>query len=274
MKKRLLKPGFEFLFSAGIVAAIGLPQLLFAQDRKEAKKEVNIVIKDNDTTFNGKNLTKMAPDERQDALAEINKTVKPRGPRHMQVDLLRKFTGPDSNNVNVYTYHRDSSRRYLGSIDAMTDRLPNMDFRTEGPLNDRIRIERPARVLNIRRTNAQTFEFNNVGKDGINTHVSYRVTDAGVEDIKKITGITTNNLELQDLTFTPQFTAGKTVLSFNLPTKTTADVQLTDSEGKILWKDKATLTNFSKTFTWGLNGVYYLVVKQGGNAVVKRIVKE
>ncbi|MFD1258041.1 T9SS type A sorting domain-containing protein [Mucilaginibacter terrae] len=277
MKKRLLKPGFEMLFSAGIVAALGLPQLLFAQDRKAVKKEINIVIKDNDTTFNGKNLKKMAPDERQDALAEINKTVKPHSPQRLEFNTRQSINIKGHDGIkSVYTYRRDSSRRYANPTDGLTSRLPNVNFGMEGPIKERLRPEeRPLRMRNFSRQNSQTFDFNNVGKDGINTHVSYQVTEAGVEDAKKFAGLnTTSTLELQDLTFTPQFTAGKTVLSFTLPAKTAADVQLTDSEGKIIWKDKTALAGFSKTFTWGLNGVYYLVVKQGGNAVVKRIVKE
>lgn len=270
MKKRLLKPGFEFMFSAGIVAAISLPQLLFAQDRKEVEKEVNIVIRNNDTTFNGKNLKKMSADEKHEALAEINKTVKPHGLQRVEIKTRKSIdiTGPDGIKT-VYTYNDlDSAGHYLG-------KLPDIDLRFDRTFNERpIPESRPLRISNLRRVNAQTFDFNNVGKDGMNTHISYRVTDAAIEDAKKIAGTTTNNLELQDLTLTPQFTAGKTVLSFTLPTKTPADVQLTDSDGKTLWKDKAASAIFSKTFTWGLNGVYYLLVKQGGNTVVKRIVKE
>jgi hypothetical protein len=270
MKKRLLKPGFEFMFSAGIVAAISLPQLLFAQDRKEVEKEVSIVIRNNDTTFNGKNLKKMSADEKHEALAEINKTVKPHGLQRVEIKTRKSIdvTGPDGIKT-VYTYNDlDSAGHYLG-------KLPDIDLRFDRTFNERLNTEsRPLRISNLRRVNAQTFDFNNVGKDGMTTHISYRVTDAGAEEIKKINGTAINNLELQDLTLTPQFTAGKTVLSFTLPTKTPADVQLTDSDGKTLWKDKAVMANFSKTFTWGINGVYYLLVKQGSNTVVKRIVKE
>jgi hypothetical protein len=81
-------------------------------------------------------------------------------------------------------------------------------------------------------------------------------------------------LDISDLNIVPEFSSGKTVLMFNLPAKSVADVKLTDSEGKVLWSGKSAGSSFSKTFTLGLNGVYYLQVKQGNNVAVKRIMKE
>lgn len=279
MKKRLFQPGFELLFSAGIIAAIGLPQLLFAQSGKNVKKEVSIVIKDSDTTFNGKNLKKMQPDEKQEALAEINKTVKPMrgGQRRSNLNMRREFFGPDSAGVSIYTFHHDSLNRQHNTFDDdIITHIPDMNFRMESPRIESYRYNNgPVRsIRNMRRVNMQSFDYDNVGKDGMSTHVSYQVREALPEDAKTMAGVTASSLELQDLTLTPQFSAGKTVLNFTLPAKTVADVQLTDADGKLIWKDKVTAANFSKTFTWGLNGIYYLVVKQGAKAAVKRIVKE
>jgi hypothetical protein len=81
-------------------------------------------------------------------------------------------------------------------------------------------------------------------------------------------------LEISDLNIVPEFSTGKTLLMFSLPAKTVAEVKLIDSNGKALWKEKATGGSFSKTFVIGLNGIYYLQVKQGNGVAVKRIVKE
>jgi hypothetical protein len=81
-------------------------------------------------------------------------------------------------------------------------------------------------------------------------------------------------LEIQDVSLVPQFWAGKTLLTFSLPDKTAAEIVFTDSEGRPMWEDKVISPTFSKSFSWTLNGTYYLVVKQGGETAVKKIVKE
>jgi len=80
--------------------------------------------------------------------------------------------------------------------------------------------------------------------------------------------------EVEDLNIVPEFTSGKTVLMFNLPSKAVAEVKLHDSEGRLLWSEKTVNGNFTKTFTMGLNGAYYLQIKQGSNVSVKKIMKD
>jgi len=61
---------------------------------------------------------------------------------------------------------------------------------------------------------------------------------------------------------------------FSLPTKAIAEVKLVNSQGNILWTEKAAGGSFTKSFVMGLNGMYYLQVKQGSGVAVKRIMKE
>lgn len=277
MKNRFFNSSFEVLFSAGIVVALALPQFLFAQKHKE----VNITIHNNDTTFNGKNLKDMKPAEKQDAIAEINKTVKPKGPRATNYALELRQDYQDSSQVKLFTYQADSVRSLLnGRIAGEINDLrvsPQVPMRMESPspvMDGMTYNNRPFRLRTMRLGNTQNFDYNNTDKEGISTHISYRVTEAFMDAAKKVAGVDKSDLELQDLTLTPQFSAGKTTLAFSLPAKTAADVQLTDSDGKSIWKDKTNTGLFNKSFTWGLNGVFYLVVKQGGKTAVKRIVKE
>jgi|GEM_PF-6591175 len=228
----------------------------------------------------------MKPAEKQEAIAEINKTVKPKGARGTNWAFESRVSGPDSAGVRVYTYRRDSVNKGRLSLDLDqfrgdningVGRMPDMAFRmADGPRDGQRGIIRYNNgTINIRHLgNTQNFDYNNTDKEGISTHISYHVTDAFMDAAKRVAGVDKKDLELQDLTLTPQFSAGKTILAFTLPVKTTADVQLTDSEGKSIWKDKATTGTFNKSFTWGLNGVFYLVVKQGGKTAVKRIVKK
>jgi hypothetical protein len=81
-------------------------------------------------------------------------------------------------------------------------------------------------------------------------------------------------LNITDLNIVPQFSTGKTLLLFTLPSKGNAVVKLINSDGKELWTEKTTGSNFTKSFVIGLNGIYYLQVKQGSGIAVKRIMKE
>jgi hypothetical protein len=64
------------------------------------------------------------------------------------------------------------------------------------------------------------------------------------------------------------------MLIFSLPLTAPAEVSFTDSDGKPIWTEKTSGAKFIKTFALPLNGVYYLVVKQGGKAAVRKVVKE
>jgi hypothetical protein len=120
----------------------------------------------------------------------------------------------------------------------------------------------------------QSFEYNNTGTDGISTHISFRVSEPSPEKIKTITGSEKAELEITDLSLVPEFSSGKTLLMFSLQSKSVADVKFIDNEGKLIWSAKAMNGSFNKSFGLGLNGVYFLQVKQGGKVALKRIVKE
>ena len=217
-------------------------------------------------------------------MAEINK-IGTDGPTRLVFGPRGRGPGRDSTRTRVYSFKNDSVRGPI-DIDLFRNddingigRMPGIRFKMErGPGNDQMNILRyrnnPMTVRSMMPHSQQTFEYSNMDKEGFDTHVSYRVAEARDDVAKKISGVTKSDLELQDLMLAPQFSAGKTLLSFSLPVKTVADVQLSDSEGKVIWKDKATTGSFSKSFVWSMNGVYYLTVKQGAKAVVKRIIKE
>ena len=279
MKNRFLTPGFEIIFSIGIVAILCLPQIMLAQVRKD----VRITIKNNDTIFNGKNLKDMPAAERQLAVAEIGRLNHdapnvPNQPRTLSFNRPPRPDDGDSSRVRVFTFRRDSARG--GARIDFDHRKMDGPFRMEaGPGNDKdfsfMFDERRGRErMDNRHRNTQNFDYNSTDKDGIGTHISYRVAEAHPKDIKRIAATDEATLEIKDLTLTPLFSVGKTSMIFTLPAKAAAEVQLTDSEGKTLWKDKTSTETFSKTFSWPMNGIYYLVVKQSGKIAMKRIVKE
>ena len=124
------------------------------------------------------------------------------------------------------------------------------------------------------RRNTQNFDFENTNNDGAVTHVTFHVSDASDDDLKRMPYVEGPRSEINDLNLVPQFSSGKILLMFNLLSKGPSEVTLSDSEGKTLWTEKGTGSSFSKSFSLGLNGVYYLKVKQGKNIALKRIMKE
>ena len=300
MKKQLLKPGFEFIFALSIIAILGLPPLVLAQ----TQKNIEIQIVNGDTTINGKDIKKLSEQERREALAEINNmpqtplleksgnksnnriVIKRRDKgdnNEKQIVIERRLTNDDdmpmlskidkdsTHKMFTYRFNKPDGSDSIIAFDYKFDVDPrlkvklNRDFKFDRMTNDNFEFNR---------RNTQTFNYSNTDNDGISTSISFRVGDPSKERLKSIAGVDKAELTLNDLNLTPEFSTGKTTISFNLAAKTAAEVKFTDRDGKTLWADKAAAGSFSKKFSLPLNGIYYLQVKQGAGIAVKRIVKE
>lgn len=68
MKKNLLNPNFEFIFALGIITMLMLPPIVMAQ---QAPKQLKVIIQNNDTTINGKNIKQLSASERVTALKDM-----------------------------------------------------------------------------------------------------------------------------------------------------------------------------------------------------------
>jgi|GEM_PF-447776 len=317
MKKLLLHPRIEIIFSLSLIAILGLPPLVLAQKAKS----IEIKIINGDTTINGKDIKQLSAQERKYALGEIDKagniTFKQtdkdgrsnivirrnrtlRNPNKKDDGTKLRMFGNDNNDSSPYTLEFDNNDTATRRVMRYRFKRPNGSDSTfafnmeDGPRirfdnrqfnldDDRpMRMERQfrfdgpgrgERMIAFNRKNTQTFSYSNTDNNGISTDISFRVTDAG-NGPKKNADTDKAVLILNDLSLSPEFSTGKTLLSFNLPAKTATEVKLTDSEGKVLLTDKATAGSFSKKVTLPLNGIYYLTVKQGANVAVKKIVKE
>lgn len=293
MMKIFNKPGFEFIFAIALIVILGLPALVFAQ----SQKNIEIQINNGDTTVNGKNIKKMNAAERKDALDAINDVPPPppipgvRGGSNSKVIIKKRISGDNKADVLIEraapgdgpaiasfdSDHKDVKvrlRKLRGadSAQAFTYRfdkdLPPLEpntFRTNGP------NRRPSLM---RDKYNQVFTYSNTDNDGISTNISFRVVDASAEKLKAIADVEKAQLVVNDLSIVPEFSTGKTTISFTLPAKSVANVLLTNSQGNVLWADKAIAGSFRKKVSLPLNGVYYLQVKQGANVSVKKIIKE
>lgn len=281
MKTPLLKPGFEFIFSLSLIAILALPPMLMAQNQKDE----DIRIENGDTTINGKNIKDLSPQERESALADI---------KH----LSGAATADMNDNSNVLFFKQTDTaggqnpttdenlviqKDSAGNVTAMRMRRKAFARRMEMRLRNHNmpggaawmrRGGDTGPMMNFDQRNSQTFNYVTTDNNGISTHESFHITGASNDDLKRMPYIQGPRLDLSDLTIVPVFTSGKTLLMFNLPAKTTAEVKLIDDNAKVLWSEKCTGGSFSKSFTMGLNGIYYLQVKQGKKVAVKKILKE
>jgi hypothetical protein len=298
MKAFFLKPGFEFIFSLALIVILGLPPVLLAQT---AKKDLEIKIENGDTTVNGKNIKELSAADRSDALKDIKHLSGPvvtsdSGTFHRYFFKRRDTAGHREEFVEFRKRkQRDSDRKQMitGTV-IVTDTALNLP-ETDGPRKRKMQNftyrwdARPegmdmrdggastpfgGRGMRMERRNTQNFNYVSTDNQGFSTHVNFRVSEPEHEDLQRITGVEGAKLEITDLNLVPEFSSGKTLLLFNLPSKAVADVFLKDGDGKIIWNEKCTGGSFTKAFALPLNGVYYLHVKQGGGVDVKKIVKE
>ncbi|HWD88769.1 MAG TPA: hypothetical protein VG367_11625 [Mucilaginibacter sp.] len=300
MKNSPLKPGFEFIFAMSLIAIIGLPPIVFAQNTKI--KDIDIRITNGDTTVNGKNIKDLSPEQRKDALKDIQNLNGDDKPMAGNQRFYIRRGGSSDTGRNVVIERRRFNNGDRGFA-FRGDSMHTFQFRYKAPggkdsmmtynfrMNPDLRMEprefefrnrdfnfnmRPMRGMEFRmnRRNSQHFSYSTTGSDGMITNVNFMVSDASPERIKQLTGSQKADLELSDLSLVPEFTSGKTLLMFSLPAHTAADVKFMDHDGKVLWTDKSMNGSFSKSFPLGLNGSYLLEVRQGGKAALKRIVKE
>jgi len=305
MKNLTKKPGFEFIFSLALVAILALPPVILAQTKTQ--KDMEIRIENGDTTINGKSIKQLSAEDRQTALTDISnlrgnmdekdfnrrnnargnysfKRIDTAGGKTRRMEYRRRTENAGgqstlSDNIIVKDSLGNIIERRPGKVRGgnrkmnfayQYDAAPGgMELRERGegrmPMGEMRRHER---------RNSQDFDYENINNDGVVTHVTFQVTEASDDDLKRMEYVEGPKFDIKDLNLAPQFSSGKILLMFNLLSKAPADVKLSDSEGKMLWREKTTTGVFSKTFALGLNGVYYLQVKQGKNIALKRILKE
>ena len=255
MKNLLLKPGLETVFALSLIVILGLPPVLMAQN----EKDLEIKIENGDTTVNGTNIKDLSPKDRKYALRDIRNLSGQTKPE------IIKDTPADSVKHTYFFKRRDS----IGGIS-------NMEFRRGNDISNRsITRDRyfDSGLNRLNRKNTQSFDYVNTDNNGISTRLSFLVSDISNEDLKRMPHVEGGKFEIEDLNIVPEFSTGQTLLMFSLPDKKPAEVKLIKN-GNIIWSEKSENGHFSKTFGMGLNGIYYLQVKQGNFVSVKRIVKE
>jgi hypothetical protein len=307
MEKRTFKPGFEFIFTLSILAVLGLPPLVSAQ---APTKDLQININNGDTTINGKNINKLSAKERKEALKDIDQitdindqqgaqsivlvTGKHKGGKRYNATITPSVVQAEPNvmitdgdvqgnqrlsRIQIAgTKGNDSTVTFSYSATNAQPATFNYSMPDARPIEmHAYHMDRNDRPIGFGWKNTQNFMYTTTDNDGISTHVNYRVSDHPATldyDAGKPEKAQMDMLNLTDLSLVPEFSAGKTVLMFSLPSKANAQVEFKDSKGNLLWSEKALNGSFNKSFALGLNGLYYLQVKQGNKIVVKEIMKD
>ncbi|MDP2338685.1 MAG: hypothetical protein Q8N05_19995 [Bacteroidota bacterium] len=183
----------------------------------------------------------------------------------MRDTLMKGFPFALDSNLRkrIISMHRDLDMRTPGAGRRM---LPPMTFeRSEFP--------------DFReRSNSSSFNYNYTDKDGISSRMNIRISDAEKDKLKKITGSDSDpaDLDIKDLTLFPNFSNGKTGLSFNLESRGTTRVRILDSDLKQVFSDEAASFNgnYMKQVSLPKNGIYYITVSQNANWFVRKLIKD
>lgn len=176
-----------------------------------------------------------------------------------------KIDGLDSNlRKGVITLNRNF-RTLPGVREGSHPRL----FMDETEVSDRVAG---------RRANTQHFNYLSTDKDGIISRMSIRVSEANEETLKKlnVAGKDKSSPGVHDLNFSPNFSSGKLNLSFSLAEKGSVTIKIVDSNFKEIFSDKPSSIpgTYFKQINLPGNGVYYILISQGGRTFVRKIVKE
>ena len=294
------RPGFELVFALSIAAIFIIPSMVMAQSQKNTE----IMITNGDTVINGKNIKTLSPQERTQALNDMAKLKPLSGQRRMIIkrDMkampgqppmiandgmahqygdyiggdhverpmhLKKMNADTSTRTMVFSFRSDDGKTPPPPPVMMNDRRPRVEyFRRDGTGGNGMPR---GRGMMFNNRNSQRFSYSNTDANGASTNVNYSVTEPMAEDAK---GDEKSLLSISNIKLVPDFTSGKTMLSFDLPAKALTTVELLNSEEKVIWSEKANVATFTKSFALPLNGMYSLKVKQGSKSVTKNIMKE
>ncbi|MES2276975.1 MAG: T9SS type A sorting domain-containing protein [Bacteroidota bacterium] len=255
MKSLIKRPGFEAIFYMGITLLVILPAMVFAQQ--------------SNTLFT-------APSTKQMALIDVMVKHVPKYDINGNVlnNPMLKWPGSDSlRNFKYYLYNNPAGNNNgplvephnhvtYSKIDHMAILHPDMSQYRMPIFGGR---EDAGEQLSV--------DLNAISKDGVGTSSLFRVSAAMPDMEKKLIGEAISGLVIFNLAITPEFSTAKTQVAFTLPAATDADISFTNNDGQPIWSEKSTGVKFNKTFMLPFSGVYYLVVKQGGKAAVRQVVK-
>lgn len=186
--------------------------------------------------------------------------------------LKFKLNGLDSNlRKRIITMHRNFD--FDGPRMLTHPRAPRPPMPPDAPLF----FDRVPMAGMSERKNSSSFNYNHVDKDGIPSRMSIRISDPEKEKTKAITGSEniSSDLDVKDLTLFPNFSNGKTGLSFNLDGRGAMKIKILNSDLKAVFSEDVSSfqRNYMKQISLPQNGVYYITINQGSKWFIKKLIK-
>lgn len=274
---------------------------LFSQEKKQINTTIKIM--NGDTIINGKNLKDVTPEE--GVTLKKNMKLDP-----SKVDSRISLASPHINKrIRVIkdgdTFKVDSSRSsnldfgsnvsYLTMID---DNIKNNFIKSKNgkTIPSKIDWEKANRDYHLPKAysysfknstepnyieksytkNSRNFSFTNIDNDGYSTSINLTIlnaTEQNIKDFFDIDLINSDNLDVRNLTFYPNFENGKININFDTDAKKIS-LRILDNNGNEVFKDfTAVNLTYNKLLDLFKNGIYYLEIKSGNQSFIKKLIK-
>ncbi len=197
--------------------------------------------------------------------------------RHAEIDsMIFRLDSNQLKNMQFQVEKLDGKLKIMGDDSSFDLFVPTPDLPNGPhlPMMKRIHV----RTNEENEKNSQNFSYSSTDKDGISNRLHIRLMESANESVAKITGSekANNNLMVDDLNIFPSFSTGKINVTFSLKSKGALEVKIMDNNLQPVFSDKQPNFNESyyKSFTLPKNGIYYLVLNQGANWWIKKMIKE
>jgi hypothetical protein len=267
--------------------------IINGQKLSEAKKEDRVRLR--------KELKDMGQD--MDGLTDNSPTIKRRNSKEPLVlhwkdektgDAELELNNHKKGDVRVFKFNGedmdiDSLMNGFGfKIDGLDSNLRQRGINSERNIRQRqpgmglrVNPERPALRSPFYEgedlKNTSSFSYSYFDKDGIPSRMNIKISDIEKANLENITGVKDANtdLEVEDLTFFPNFSSGKLGISFNTKSNTTLKLKILTSDFKQVFSDDASTVsgNYTKQISLPKNGIYYIAIKQNNNWFLRKLIK-
>ena len=295
-----------------VVVFITTSKKAHAQNNEKKEVKTSITINGGDTTVNGKKFKNLSEDEKAELRKEFIKNERRRiliDAPHFGKSLTIVKRKSSINDSLIFVVDSTRMRNFSFKTDGISPTV--IDFtrdslmrKLEGMIMDREMVKgrslaedidwemvHPRRVTPGRpnnnsgytmtlpspnKPNSNTFNYSTTDRDGYTTKIMYSIlepTKSDLINIFKDDNFNINELNISDVILIPNFTSGKTTLSFSTKVKGAISIKLIDSAGTTLFFDNKTLTGelYNNSFSIAKNGNYFLYITQGSQTYIRKV---
>ena len=283
-----------------------------AQDNVKKEVKTSIIINDGDTTVNDKKFKNLNEDEKAELRKEFIKVEQrrisidaPHINKSVTIVKRKSFVNDslifavDSTRMRNFSYKTDVNAPRVIDFrrDSLLRKLDGMNMDREMVFGKGLQDDTDREMVHPRKTgkgrviingattmgftmpnrpNSNTFNYSTTDKDGFTTNITYTVAEPSKTDLNsafKDEKININGLDISDVMLIPNFTSGKTTLTFFTKVKGALNIKLMDSAGTILFSDNKTLIGelYSNSFSVAKNGNYFLHITQGSQTFIRKV---